>query len=241
MNKYIAFLIACIASSAFAQTVQIDAAAESLELISVKNMPLGLPVGELDAMQRSIATKAPDGISTIERSPEKITGFFTHLNTAKASLANPPETGAGLQKDVGHAPQAHRDLSALSLRFKIADFDPGSLIAAIPVGTKIDGSWTGLDRFFRFEKDGVVRLTEYDLAATGGKFFMAKEAVNANVNGKPAISKVFTGANGESIEEVVWVKGHKFYMLTFSPDPAAATQLKGSFQISALSLASRVR
>jgi hypothetical protein len=238
MRKHnIPFLMICIASSAFAQPSQRSGDTQAAEVVSADNMPMAPPEGELEKLQNGIAARAPDGFSSVERSPEKVKGFFIHLNTVKAALANGQQAGFRKQADVAHSPEVHKNLSQLSLTFKAAAFDKGALIAVAPAGTKIDKSWTGLDRFFQLPGAGVMRLTEYDLGATGGKFFMAKEAVNTSVNGQPAISKVFVGENGLSIEEIVWVSGRKFYMLTFSPDLAAGTQLKAAPHVSALSLA----
>lgn len=131
----------------------------------------------------------------------------------------------------------HKDLSKLKIRFKPKALDRGTLIAAAPSGTKINDIWTGVDRFFQIQGAGSVRLSEVDLAASGGKFYMMKEAVNTRVHGKPAISRVFTDDDGHTIEEVVWVEGGKFNMLTFGPDVSPGTKAKAAAHITAHSLA----
>jgi hypothetical protein len=66
---------------------------------------------------------------------------------------------------------------------------------------------------------------------------MMKEAVNTKVRGKSAISRVFTDEDGQTIEEIVWVEGSKFYMLTFGPDLIPGTKAKAAAHITAHSLA----
>lgn len=66
---------------------------------------------------------------------------------------------------------------------------------------------------------------------------MIKEAVNAEVRGKPAISRVFSDNEGKTVEEIVWVEGGKFYMLTFGPDVIPNTRAKAAAHVSALTLA----
>lgn len=66
---------------------------------------------------------------------------------------------------------------------------------------------------------------------------MMKEAVNTRVRGKPAISRVFTDDDGQTIEEVVWVDGGKFYMLTFGPDIMPGTNAKAAAHVTAHTLA----
>jgi hypothetical protein len=240
MKKYVAFFIACAATTAFANPTQINTGGEAVELVSADKMPLTPPKGEVEKLQKGVDSKAQDGFSKVENAPEKVKGFQLHLNAAKSALATRAQASKKPQAEAQLLPEVYKDLSSLNLGFKAAVLNNSSLIVAAPVGTKVGKAWSGVERFLQVE-GGVVRLTEYDLAATGGKFYMAKEMVNARVNGQSAISKIFVGDNGQTIEEIVWVTGHKFHMLTFSPDLAPGTQLKAASHVSALSLATQLR
>lgn len=242
MKRIIPLIAVCIANNVVAQAggspssqAQVP---DVIELVSIDRMPLPLPPGEAEKMRKSSRTIASDGFSLVEKSPEMVKGFFTHMNAAKTYIAR-QEMPNGQQQDKGESatPEVHKDLSKLKIRFKPKSLDRGALIAAAPSGTKLNDAWTGVERFFQIEGAGSVRLSEVDLGATGGKFFMIKEAVNAQVRGKPAISRVFTDDDGQSIEEVVWVEGGKFYMLTFGPNLTPGTKAKAAAHITAYSLA----
>lgn len=107
----------------------------------------------------------------------------------------------------------------------------------------IGSAWTGVDRYYRIDRAGHARLSESDMKATGGKFYMLKSEINTTVRGKPAISKVFTDDNGLRVEEVLWVSGSKLFMLTFASDMQAGRygKTKANSRISAFSLASELR
>ncbi|MGH8808160.1 MAG: hypothetical protein ACREX0_09815 [Noviherbaspirillum sp.] len=245
MNKFIGLFVVCVASNAFAQANNVATTlapnADLVEFVSLEQMPLPIPKSEVEKMQKLSSAKAIDGFSSTEKSPEMVRGFFHHMNTAKTLVANRLPENAQQQKGGKHSPEVHKDLSNLKLAFKAASFNRGTLVAAAPSGTQIDNAWTGVERFFQIEGAGSVRLSEFDLGATKGKFYMLKDAVNTRVNGKPAISKVFTDDDGQSIEEVVWVSGNKFYMFTFGPDIVPGSKVKAAAHISAHTLAQELR
>ena len=107
----------------------------------------------------------------------------------------------------------------------------------------INGAWTGVERYFHIEGAGFSRVAEWNMAATGGMFYMIKTAVNTTIAGKPAISKVFTDEGGQRIEEVLWIDGGKLYKVTFAPDMQNARYglTKTNANVSAFSLASELR
>jgi hypothetical protein len=158
------------------------------------------------------------------------------MNTAKTYIARKKLMGNKQKNGDPSIPEVHEDLSTLKVRFQPKALDRATLIAAAPHGTKIDGAWTGVERFFQIPGAGSVRLSELDLAASEGKFFMIKEAVNTRVHGNPAISRVFTDTDGQTTEEVVWVEDGKLYMLTYGPDLPPGTKAKANGHISAFSL-----
>jgi hypothetical protein len=141
------------------------------------------------------------------------------------------------------APLVYRDLSAIKLSFKAVQVSGGKLIGVAPTGTMIGKVWTGAERYFYIGDAGVMRLSETDLSATGGKFYMLKEAINARVGGEPAISKLFIDNDGQTLEEVLWVSGHKLHMLSFAPamTPGPNGKAKIATHISAYSLAQDLR
>lgn len=242
MNKVIGLLAVCVATNAFAQVGNSPAkpaqTSDAVEIVGIDQMPHPLPPGEAEKMKKDSRTIASDGFSLVEKSPETVKGFFAHMNAAKTYIAR-QELADGQQKNKGEpdTPEVHKDLSKLKTRFKPKSLNRAALIAAAPSGSKVDDAWTGVERFFHVEGAGDVRLSEVDLAATGGKFYMMKEAVNTRVHGKPAISRVFTDDDGQMIEEVVWVDGGKFYMLTLGPDVAPGTKAKAAVHVTAHSLA----
>lgn len=256
MNKFFGILVVLSMGNAYAQDtngppLMPAITGDVVEFSSVEQMPHPLPPSEVEKLKKGGTTKSVDGFSTVDKSPDMVKGFFQHMNKAKELVAkkelvaNPPRLnsnnlGTPQEKD----PEVHKNLSTLKVGFKAASFDRATLIAASPAGTKINDSWTGLERFFHVENAGVVRLTEYDLGTTNGKFYMLKDAIKTRVLGKPAISKVFTDNEGQMIEQIVWVNGTKFYMLTFGPDLVASnanTKLKANPHVSAASIANELR
>jgi len=216
------------------------------ELVSVENMPVKPPAGELEKMRASFKMKAADGVSHMEKSPEKVKGFFEHNKAAAGFLAATEARKAQPEAHKGRppVPEVHRDLAALKLTFKPALFQRAKLVAVAPSGTIVNGNWTGVERFFQLPDAGIVVLTEIDLAATKGKFSMLKEAVNGAVNGGPAISKVIMDNAGDSIEEVVWMNGPVYSRLVFGPTLVAGTngmKVKAAKQVTGLSLAQELR
>ncbi|HAT31014.1 MAG TPA: hypothetical protein DCW29_09250, partial [Janthinobacterium sp.] len=146
-------------------------------------------------------------------------------------------------KKILNAPTLVQSLGDLKIGFTAAAVRNGKLIGAAPQGTMINGSWTGVERYFHIEGAGYSRVSETDLATTGGMFYMNKAAVNTTIAGKPAISAVLTDDSGRRIEEVVWGDGGKLYKVTFAPDMRNARHglEKINAGISACSLASELR
>lgn len=211
-----------------------------IELVNLEQMPIPLPPDQIEKerARKNLESVAPDGFSSVEKSPETVRGFFNHLNAARTYIAQQATANPEQQRTAESVmPEVHKDLSRLKTHFRPKSLNRGALIAAAPSGTLLNGTWTGIERFFQIEGAGNVRLSEVDLGATGGKFYMMKEAVNTRVRGNPAISKIFTDDNGQTVEEIVWVEGGRFYMLTFGPDLASGSRLKASAHISAHSLA----
>jgi hypothetical protein len=152
-------------------------------------------------------------------------------------------------KEISNKPKAYKDLSELNLTFSPSEFsEEGELFAVAPSGTIVDNAWTGVERFFKIPGVGVVRLTEFDQAAAKGKFYMLEDAVNTDVHGKQAISRIITDGDSQQIEDITWVSGKMMYILTFGPDltpedgvRSEGIKSKAAPDISALSLALELR
>lgn len=241
MKKFIGLFITFAASNVFSQPSNLPPSPTTsgsvVEFVSLEQMPIPLPKSEIEKMQNSRPTVAADGFSSAVKSPQTVKGFYNHMNMAKTLVASQLPGNAQQQNGGKRAPEVHKDLSTLKLTFKEASFNRGKLIAAAPSGTMIDNAWTGLDRFFQIDGVGMVRLSESDLTASKGKFYMLKTAVNTHVNGKHAISNVFTDDEGQSIEEILWVHGNKLFKLTFGPEVVPSTKAKIAQHINASSLA----
>lgn len=240
LKRIIGLLAVCVTSNVLAQAngpASPIQAGSVVEVVSVDKMPIPLPPGEVEKMRKNGPVSASDGFSIVEKVPGKVKGFFGHVNAAKNYLER---QGQNNEKGERAVPEVHKDMSALKLAFKPVHFNRGGLVAAAPSGTKVKETWTGVDRFFQIDGAGSVRLSEVDMSASGGKFFMMKEAVNTRVRGKPAISRIFADEDGQTIEEVVWVDGDKFFMLTFGPDRIPGTKVKAS-HLTAHSLAQELQ
>jgi len=240
-KQLIGLFAVCFSSSVLGQVANGPASpVESgsvVEAVSLDKMPIPLPPGEVEKMRKNVPISAYDGFSTVEKVPEAVKGFFGHMNAAKKYLERQGQLNEKGEREV---PEVHKDMSTLKLTFKPAKFSRGGLIAATPSGTKVKDVWTGIDRFFHIEGAGSVRLSEVDLAASGGKFFMMKEAINTRVRGKPAISRIFSDEDGQTVEEVVWVDGNKLFMLTFGPEFVTEAKIKRS-HLTAHSLAQELQ
>ena len=179
--------------------------------------------------------------------------FFNSVEAVKTRLkatkmqnayASQLSKNAQQSKDISNNPEAYKDLSELNLSFDPSEFSEGDLIAVVPSGTLVDNAWTGVERIFQISGVGVVRLTEFDQGAANGKLYMQKDAVNTDVHGKKAISRVITDGDSQQIEDITWVSGKMMYTLTFGPDltpedgvRSEGIKSKAAPDISALSLA----
>jgi hypothetical protein len=141
------------------------------------------------------------------------------------------------------APIIVSSLTDLKVGFTPASVRTGKLIGVSPQGTIVNGAWTGVERYFQIEDGGYSRISETDMAASGGMFYMNKTAVNTTVAGKPAISMVFIDDQGRRIEEVLWVAGPKLYKVTYAPklQPGRYGMMKANTAISAFALATELR
>lgn len=241
MKKIIAIICALSVSSVLAQQNAEPSHGEGsdrLEIVGLENMPIPVPPSEAVKMKNTVSVRSVDGFSSDELSPDTVQSFFNSFTTAKTFASN---SGPGASPQRRTSPTAYKNLSDLSLTFQAGRVPMGKLVAVAPSGTMIGQKWTGVERFFEIDGGGRMRLTEFDMGATDGKFFMLKEAINARVHGKAAISKVFRDASGQTVEEVLWVNGHMLNILSYSPKVHENRQTNASARISAYSLVQQIR
>lgn len=88
--------------------------------------------------------------------------------------------------------------------------DKGSLAA----GSITDNGWTTLIRLMNVPGVGRVALEEHDYTASGGGISLIEEAINADVNGNPAILRLKqSGDKKRSTTELFWVTDSKSYRM----------------------------
>lgn len=230
-----ALLIAAIANaflaSAYAQSNS------HLEIVSTSLMPLKVPPGEQEKILPTDMTIASNG-SLYVRGSRKHADFRRNLEIALSSVSGSVDPNQREKRP----PVAVRDVAKLQIAFtprKLADRH--QVLVASVAGMLTSNGWSGLERFISVPNGGQYKLTEFDLSKTGGKFFLASEAVNASVENSPAGAKSFLDDDGNILEEVVWVSEGRFHMLTYLPE-AASTAISGYKEkrtpsISAISLA----
>jgi hypothetical protein len=201
----------------------------------------------LQKLQAS-TSKADDGFSSLRNEPERVRQFFSNLEIVKGQQASAQEAESYAQmitsgKSVPTAPLVVRKLADVKVGFIPASVRSGKLIGVAPQGTIVNGAWTGVERYFQIEGGGYSRVSETDMAASGGMFYMNKAAVNTTVAGKPAISMVFTDDQGRRVEEVLWVNGPKLYTVTYAPNLQSGRygMTKANTAISAFALATELR
>lgn len=220
---------------------------DRMQVLGVGQMPLPLPKAELLKMQSASTMRADDGFSTAEKSPERVRQFINDLEIVTTHQSSHQEmeffAEALKQGKTPAAPMVVRDINALRLTFPTVIARTGTFMGAVPQGTLVDGAWTGVQRYFHIAGAGHARISETDMGATGGMFYMNKAAINTTMAGKPAISMVFTDDHGQRIEEVLWVDGTKLYTVSFAPEMHKGRHgpMKTNANISAFSLAGELR
>jgi hypothetical protein len=250
MKSICCIALALASTAAFAQSPPAwpgPSGKDHVQLVGLGQMPLPLPASELRRLHAPMA-KADDGFSNLSTEPDRVRQFFNNLEIVKGKQASAKEAETYAEmmingKSVPTAPLVVSKLADLKVGFTPASVRTGKLIGVAPQGTIVNGAWTGAERYFQIEGGGYSRVSETDMAASGGMFYMNKAAVNATVAGKPAISMVFTDDQGRRIEEVLWVDGPKLYKVTYAPNlqPGRYGMMKANTAVSAFALATELR
>jgi hypothetical protein len=92
------------------------------------------------------------------------------------------------------------------------------------MGTLKNHLWTGAEQFYRLPSGDYVRIQDVHLSATGGKMYLNRSAVKAEVNGSPGSIMRFRASDGRRVEEIIWTVDGRMLTLTFAPN-AKATHL----------------
>jgi hypothetical protein len=226
-------ILAVVAICTFVVSNMALAQDKRLEIVSPTAMPLSPPSGELEKLSSPPTSVDPKG-KVHHKDSTKYSDFRKSLDFAKSQITDDPIQSQRRDRP----PASSKDLSNIKNSFKPKQQRQGTLVAASPAGMWTDKGWTGLERFISVENVGVYRLTEFDLEKTNGKFYLAQDAVNANVDNSPAATKSFMDSEGNVIQEVVWVSKGKFHMLTYVPAAAPATSSRQAVtETSALDIA----
>lgn len=88
------------------------------------------------------------------------------------------------------------------------------VLGGIPGGISSAEGWTAITRLLLEPKLGLMMLDETDYVASGGGLLMIEEAINQEVNGRPAILRIKTSPKGKSITELTWATDQKIYTLS---------------------------
>jgi hypothetical protein len=195
----------------------------SLPDIDVKKMAIdpGLQVrpladswisGDLKAlMAQRIADQRRHGYYIVEES--RLPGLAAAVAVAKTQPAGGPFLGkryASLQ-----SLRAHLHADPISLG--------GSLLAGAPLldagtaGGLVHGHWTGAERYFDVPELGIVMLEEQNMALVNGSIGMIEEWINADVNGRPAVSTTKRSPTGRTLVSVAWNTHEASYVLRLEP------------------------
>lgn len=250
MKNIFYITLAVASTAAFAQSPPASpkpTSKDHVQLVGLDQMPLPVPKPELSRLQAPMA-KASDGFSNLSNESNRVRQFFNNLEIVKGRQASAREAEGYAEmitsgRALPTAPLVVAKLTDLKVFFTPASIRTGKLIGVAPQGTIVNGAWTGVERYFQIEGGGYSRISETDMAASGGMFYMNKAAVNATVAGKPAISMIFTDDQGRRVEEVLWVNGPKLYTVTYAPtlQPGRYGMMKANTAVSAFALATELR
>jgi hypothetical protein len=237
MRMKFAFALATAASTVF--SLAHSQTGPHFEVLPASAMPLSAPPGETEKFNPSHggAGSVPH-IEDATKQAELRRNFAAAQSNAEGTSGNADQSK--------RPPRAEKSLAKLKIGFTPKKLGNGHhLLAAAPVGMQTDSGWSGVERFILVPDTGKYRLMEMDLTKSGGKFFMASEAVNTDIENSPAGAKSFIDEEGNLVEEVVWVSDGTFHMLTYLPDMVdtgtPGKKQKRATALSALSIAHALR
>ena len=251
MNKLILAILLCINTTAWAQNQTGDHAkvltSDQAILVEPGQMPLPPPPNDGRHPGTGAPTRAADGVSALTNDPRSVKQFFNKVDVVRSVHSsqndldsfNAAVHGGAIGK---MAPVVIKDLSSLKLTFKPSTPNNGKLIGVSPQGTVIGDRWTGVETYFEIQ-GGVLCVSELDLKASGGGFYMNKSSANTQVGGKPAHASILKDDAARQIEEVMWMNDGKLVTVTYAPEMTMGRfgLSKANSSVSALSIANSLR
>ncbi len=93
---------------------------------------------------------------------------------------------------------------------------------SLPAGNAADAGWSGYTRVYRTGPHEWVMLEELDLQALQASVVILREAINADVNGSPALLRS-ASADGVNLTALTWIANGKRYSLKTNAAPAKAS------------------
>ncbi|WP_221897619.1 hypothetical protein [Bathymodiolus japonicus methanotrophic gill symbiont] len=173
-----------------------DTMEEGVSIVSYKDQPI--PQLFKDLTKKAVEEMAERGYASVEESNVRtisrvLEPRFKHLMLSYDEAAN--------------------QLVKEPANLEGTPFDDGELLGAHTGGSNHDGKWTDIDRFYKFDDLGVVKLSEVDYITSGGRIQMTEELINEEVHGVPAEYRVNVSNSGAAVSLVSWVTDSKDYTL----------------------------
>ena len=201
--------------SAFALLSAQSSANPILRLVENGELPLRPPpVQNANGFQKEI------------ENDEAVVAFFLTLSKVTEIIQGRVSPAAGT-RSTNPWPPISKDRGRFQFTFEPVVLKGAELLSIGPMGTLLKGKWTGAEQFYRLGDGSHVRIQEDHLAVTGGKLFLNRAAVNANVAGAPASLLVFRDKQGRRLEEVLWTDNGRMISLTFAPAVPNSASIHG--------------
>lgn len=179
-----------------------------------------LQIVEPSSSTRSVPSPYAASSFNTESHNEVVATFFNTIALVEGLLRSADgKLSPGSGAVPGH--RVSNDRNAFKFTFSPLVLPDAELIAIGPMGTFKKGLWTGAEQFYRTPAGAYVRIQEDDLSATGGKIYLNKSAVNAEVNGSVASLLTFTADDGRRFEELLWTADGRMITLSLGTDGRA--------------------
>jgi hypothetical protein len=214
----IASLLVSLAMIADAPVVQSkQPTSDVLQIVDTPQLPLKPP--PLSGGQGELPAPEPDSV-VVERFYRTV-ALVAGLAQAGKQPAVPPSVAGAMGQYVS------RDRTKFKFTFEPMILQGAELLSIGPMGTLQNHLWTGAEQFYRLPSGAYVRIQDVHLSATGGKMYLNRSAVNAEVKGSPASIMQFRTRDGRRVEEIIWTVDGRMLTLTFAPNSKAAPPNSG--------------
>lgn len=184
-----------------------------LSIVPASELPGGMPPEFQASRRKQLITKDVDGVSHVGEDAALAEGIENAVAAIERVRAHSRIKGVARAIRDERLPGLVFDIDDIPLTMPAVSMTQGVLVGAKPAGTLIGERWTGLTRYLRLDDGALVELTETDLASVQGRLYLVPEAINTEINGKPAVAAVLKNASGRSVRQVIWVNGPKSFEL----------------------------